>query len=153
MLHGATLVNRAQALAMTSVAGEGATTCAYVLFPSEEAVSLQEAKARGLRSLIVPDGTWTQAKRMARRDPSCVGLPHVRLEVSAPSRYRLRRNARPDGLCTFEAIAEALRALDHEDIADAMLLAFEHWVSCATLIRAGAHESRAAHSLAATQQS
>src|SRR5690606_17444655 len=35
----------------------------WVLFPSEDALSLREAAALGVHTLLVPDGTWNQAKR------------------------------------------------------------------------------------------
>jgi DTW domain-containing protein YfiP len=150
MLSGAELITRAlpdlsRVSERKETRGEGV---AYVLFPSEHAVTLPEARARGLQTLLVPDGTWNQAKRMARRDPSCAGLVHVRLETTAKSDYLLRRNARPDGLCTFEAIAESMRELGDALTADAMLHAFARWVARAKLVRAGAHDSAAARALA-----
>ncbi|HEX6242309.1 MAG TPA: tRNA-uridine aminocarboxypropyltransferase [Polyangiales bacterium] len=111
----------------------------WVLFPSEQALSLEEAAARGIRRLIVPDGTWQQATRMARRDPACSGLPSVRLGAPRASRYGLRRNARPEGLCTLEAIAEALRVLEGDTLAEALLGVFDTWVERSRQVRAGAH--------------
>ena len=86
----------------------------FVLFPRPDATPLTEAIASGIDRLIVPDGTWPQAGRLARRDPLCAGLPCVKLTCTRPSRYALRRSDRPDALCTFEAIAEALRILDSD---------------------------------------
>jgi DTW domain-containing protein YfiP len=114
----------------------------WVLFPSEDAIPLASAAARGLTRLLVPDGTWQQAKRIARRDPLCAGVRCVRLEATRASTYALRRNSREHALCTLEAIAEALRVLEGDALADALLAAFESWVARAQLVRAGAHAKR-----------
>jgi DTW domain-containing protein len=112
----------------------------YVLFPKPDAIPLTQALTCGIDRLIVPDGTWPQAGRLARRDPLCTGLPCVKLTCARPSRYTLRRSERPDALCTFEAIAEALRILEGDDIADRMHAAFIPWIERSLVVRAGAHE-------------
>jgi DTW domain-containing protein len=114
----------------------------YVLFPKPDAMPLTEAIACGIDRLIVPDGTWPQAGRLARRDPLCAGLPCVKLTCTRPSRYVLRRSERPDALCTFEAIAEALRILESDEVADRMHAALIPWIERSIEIRAGAHERR-----------
>ena len=112
----------------------------YVLFPTRDALPLTGAIACGIDRLIVPDATWPQAGRLARRDPLCAGLPCVKLTCTRPSRYALRRSERPDALCTFEAIAEALRILESDEVADRMHAAFTPWLEGRLAIRAGAHE-------------
>jgi DTW domain-containing protein YfiP len=114
----------------------------YVLFPRPDALPLTAATAGGIDRLIVPDGTWPQAARLTRRDPLCAGLPCVKLTSTRPSRYVLRRSDRPDALCTFEAIAEALRILENDAVADRMHAAFIPWIERSLEIRAGAHERR-----------
>jgi DTW domain-containing protein YfiP len=114
----------------------------FVLFPNAAAISLDEARARGLERLVVPDGTWPQAGRIARRDPLCVGLPSVRLETERRSHYALRKSRRPHALCTFEAIAEALRVLEGDATPDRMHEVFGRWVALGEIIRRGAHGQR-----------
>ncbi len=137
MLEGTSLRARGE---LGEAEPEALAEGSFLLFPSPGAISLSAAIAAGLTHLVVPDGTWTQAKRIARRDPACRALTHVRLETPAPSAYRLRRNLREDGLCTLEAIAEALRALEGDVIADAMLDVFHIWVARAERLRAGDHD-------------
>lgn len=115
----------------------------YVLFPNAAALPLDEARARGLTRLVVPDGNWPQAGKMARRDPLCAGLPTVALTSTRRSAYGLRKSRRPNALCTFEAIAEALRVLEGDAVADAMHESFARWVSLSAQIRTGAHAQRA----------
>jgi DTW domain-containing protein len=112
----------------------------YVLFPGPDAVPLSEALAAGIDRLIVPDGTWPQAARLARRDPLCAGLPCVKLTATRPTRYALRRSQRPGALCTFEAIAEALRMLEGDELAEQMHAALIPWIDRSLMIRAGAHQ-------------
>jgi DTW domain-containing protein YfiP len=135
------LAARMLARSEVAVAGAGdpprTAAGSYVLFPRAGAVPLREA--RDLCRLVVPDGTWPQAGKLARRDPRCAGLPAVTLVSTPTSRYGLRRSARPGALATFEAIAEALRVLEGDAVADAMLAAFSTWVAKSAQIRRGAH--------------
>jgi DTW domain-containing protein len=136
MLQGARwLVRDGRELEPAAVEGAGA----FVLFPADGALSLDEARAAGVRALLVPDGTWQQAGRIARRDPRCAGLPCLRVDAARPSAYGLRRNARPDGLCTLEAVAEAMRVLEGPAVADAMHAAFAAWRARAERVRRGSH--------------
>jgi DTW domain-containing protein YfiP len=98
-----------------------------VLFPAADAVPLTEyADAPRPIALIVPDGSWHQARALQQRRPlaehACVTLPSL-----GASEYRLRSEPQRDGLATFEAIARALRILEGsagEMICDAMLGVF-----------------------------
>lgn len=88
-----------------------------VLYPHESALAIgsQELKdylAGRPAQLIVPDGSWRQAKRVAKREPALQSIQAVKLSDTSPSLYRLRRQVKPDRLCTFEAIARALGDLE-----------------------------------------
>ena len=113
-----------------------------VLFPTDDAMPLEELTGE-VRCVIVPDGTWAQARRIARRHPACAGLRKVRLGATLRSIYTLRRSHLDNGLCTLEAVAEALRVLEADSCAESMLAAFAQWVERALLVRAGAHDMRA----------
>jgi DTW domain-containing protein YfiP len=93
--------------------GEGVEP--VVLFPDDAAVPIaQYASAARPVLLIVPDGTWRQASKLRRRAPGLAELPCVSLPEAAPTAYRLRAEHRTGGLATFEAIAQALGALEGE---------------------------------------
>jgi DTW domain-containing protein YfiP len=113
-----------------------------VLFPTDDAVPLEEVQNE-VQTLIIPDGTWVQARRIARRHPACQELRKVQLTAAVRSHYTLRRSHLEHGLCTLEATAEALRVLEGHTTADRMQEAFTHWVERAQLVRAGAHDMRA----------
>ena len=90
---------------------------AVLLFPAPGARILgrEEPAGRAL-TLVVPDGTWRAANRMAAREPALAGLERVRLPDGPPSRYRLRSHPDPDRLATFEAVARALGILEGREV-------------------------------------
>ncbi|HEX5136529.1 MAG TPA: tRNA-uridine aminocarboxypropyltransferase [Planctomycetota bacterium] len=88
---------------------------ALVLFPTATARTLDAEFLRELKgpyTLIVPDGSWRQAARCARRIPGLDGLPRVKLPKGPPSEYRLRAQASLECVCTYEAIARALGVIE-----------------------------------------
>jgi DTW domain-containing protein YfiP len=107
---------------------------AALLFPAEHARELREWSGPQPEQLIVPDGTWSQARRLARRYPVLQTLPALRLpEVS--SVYRLRRGSAPGQLCTSEAIATALHLLGEEGPARALMQVLFEWQARALAAR------------------
>jgi DTW domain-containing protein YfiP len=89
----------------------------------------------GVRHLIVPDGTWAQARRIERRWFAAHGLPRVALWGPWPSVYGLRRGR--EGLCTFEAVALALGLLGDPALAERLLERFAEWARRAQRLKAG----------------
>jgi DTW domain-containing protein YfiP len=85
--------------------------------------------------LIVPDGNWNQAQRMARRDPDARGALHVTLPAGEPSRYQLRRNPREGTLSTLEAIARALALLEGPGLEEPLLDLFDTFVTRSLSLR------------------
>jgi DTW domain-containing protein len=89
----------------------------------------------GIQHLIVPDGTWSQARRIERRWFAAHGLPRVELDGPWPSVYELRRGR--EGLCTFEAAAITLGLLGDRALGAALLGRFAEWSRRALLLKAG----------------
>lgn len=86
-----------------------------LLFPGPDAVALEPGfsdRFPGPYTLVVPDGTWRQARKVATREPSLAGALRVQLEDAGDSAYRLRRAPRTGALSTMEAIARALGVLE-----------------------------------------
>ncbi len=101
------------------------------LFPADRAVPLTEAHVRELErrdprpfQLIVPDGSWSQARKMLDREPAFRRLSCVALQGRS-SRYRLRQGPRKEGLATFEAVAHALGVIEGRDRVSALFDNFE----------------------------
>jgi DTW domain-containing protein YfiP len=100
---------------------------AAVLFPHRDADDLADLPSSEWPStLIVIDGTWSHAKRLYRENAWLHDRRHVKLQPSAPSNYRIRREPKPEYISTIEAIVEALRIVepDHQHL-DELLRAFD----------------------------
>ena len=63
-------------------------------------------------TLVVPDGTWSQAVRARRRIPGLADIPCAALPPGLVSTYRLRHDPRAGRVSTLEAIAHALGVLE-----------------------------------------
>jgi len=95
-----------------------------LLFPRDDARDLEGLPAEERpEHLLVLDGTWRQARSLYRHNPWLRGLAHYRLSPSAPSRYRIRKEPRPDYVSTLESVLLALRILEPETCGHAGLLA------------------------------
>lgn len=88
-------------------------------------------------TLIVPDGTWRQGRRVRQRTPGLATVPCASISRSAPSTYRLRTTYDPRRLATLEAIAEALGVLEGEDARTSLLAIFDVMVERSLRARAG----------------
>jgi DTW domain-containing protein YfiP len=89
-----------------------------LLYPSSHAAELTPdfvSTLSGPVNLIVPDGKWRQTQKFARREPALAGIPHVKVSDGLPSEYRLRTQPNDRSLCTLEAIARALGALESRE--------------------------------------
>lgn len=86
-----------------------------VLFPDDDAQVLNEDWVQinpGPYHLIVPDGTWNQAKKVCKREPFLKPLTKVVLQHNKHSKYQLRKAPSQDKLCTIESIIMALSYLE-----------------------------------------
>ncbi|MBW2732488.1 MAG: DTW domain-containing protein [Deltaproteobacteria bacterium] len=100
--------------------------------PSHAAARLDEthrAKEGETVTLLVPDGSWTQTRRMVRREPVFAHAEMVTLPPGPASRYQLRHAPAAEMVSTLEAVARALTLLeDDPSIETRMLAFFEPWV-------------------------
>lgn len=101
---------------------------AVLLFPDACALPLAHYADGAPLTLVVPDGSWRQASKIARRAPGLDALPRVALPAGTPSAYRLRSEPRAGGLATLEAIAAALAVLEGEALVAPLLDAFRCFV-------------------------
>jgi DTW domain-containing protein YfiP len=87
---------------------EPASEQCVLLFPSPGATLLDRAQLAEWSArptcVVLVDGSWRQAGRIARRAEGLAELPHVTLPPGPPSRWAIRRAPRGDQLCTFEAL-------------------------------------------------
>ncbi|MDD0852889.1 DTW domain-containing protein [Halobacteriovorax sp. GB3] len=97
------------------------------LFPDEDAkelsIELIESFDRPL-SLIVPDGSWRQAKKFKSRMPFLKDVPSVTIPFSGESQYRLRKSPFKEAVCTYEAIARALGIIEGQNLRERLEVPF-----------------------------
>lgn len=98
------------------------------LYPSEESIPLTEEYIQSLGGkvqLIVPDGSWRQAKRVSRREPFLKDVQHVKLSDASSGIFYLRRKIKEEGVSTIEAIARALGVIESSEIQTKMESVFK----------------------------
>jgi DTW domain-containing protein len=100
-----------------------------LLFPGAAAHAPDAVPGPPVRSLIVVDGTWSQARKVLKLNPRLASLRRVGVTPRAPGNYRIRKEPRPECLATVEAVASVLAALEDEPARfDEMLRAFAYMV-------------------------
>jgi DTW domain-containing protein YfiP len=102
----------------------------WVLHPSGEPMPMASSVADGSRGvgiqLLLIDGTWRQAGEMlasVHGRGRCVRLSNA--ATSEPSRYWLRNQARPEQLCTAEALMGVFTAVGEPEAERRLRLHFE----------------------------
>jgi DTW domain-containing protein len=81
------------------------------------------------RTLVVLDGTWSQARRMRQRIAALRAVPSWTVPAPPAPRVRLRRPRAPGQVATLEAIAEALRLLAGDAVGDALQALYDRFVA------------------------
>jgi DTW domain-containing protein len=111
----------------------------WVLHPSGDPLPLRpaaESTAQPPPTVLLLDGSWRQAGEMLASMHGrgrCVRLPDA--ATSEPSRYWLRNQARPDQLCTAEALMGVLTAVGEPEAARRLRLHFELHVYATLRVR------------------
>lgn len=82
-----------------------------VLFPSAHAVDVATL-AEPPRTLIVVDGTWSNAKKVVEKCPLLSKLPRLAFTPARPGNYRIRKEPAEHCLSTIEAVTYVLEALE-----------------------------------------
>ncbi len=90
------------------------STQKYLLFPGPTALDLKQVTYPRDLTLIVLDGTWSQARTLLRVNPALASLPRIGFTPSQPSDYRIRRQPADFCVSTIEALAETLSLLEPE---------------------------------------
>lgn len=109
-LEGAVLHDHARDATPASddhLAGLVGAAPAALLFPSPHGAA---RPPEGLRTVVVPDATWSQARRMVQRLGPLQRLPRLSLPPP-PEALRLRRPPVAGGMSTLEAVAAAVDLL------------------------------------------
>jgi DTW domain-containing protein len=120
-----------------------------VLFPGPDARDVATLPPGEPLTLIVIDGTWSQARSLLRSNPALAALPRVAFAPRKPSDYRIRRQPAEFCVSTIEALAEVLSILEPPGLSfDRLLDPFRAMVKqqeyFATEVRSRRHQAFAA---------
>lgn len=83
-----------------------------LLFPGEGATDPATLRGRPPTTVIVIDGTWSQARKVLKQNPFLQALPRIGLSPALPSNYRIRAEPSAECLSTIEALVQLLGALE-----------------------------------------
>ncbi|MDF1699934.1 MAG: DTW domain-containing protein [Planctomycetota bacterium] len=83
-----------------------------LLYPGEDATDILAEPPPAPVTLVVVDGTWSQAKTLVRDNPGLAALPRYAFTAPAPSNYRIRREPSAAYVSTLEALMHVLGALE-----------------------------------------
>jgi len=114
---------------------------AFLLFPKKEEKALRAAgpafgqagpcpaealpgSPSAAKLLVVPDGTWRNARKIVNANPALQALPRLGLPIAEPSEYKVRKAREPGALSTIEAIVRALSVLEPEGDFQPLLKSF-----------------------------
>jgi DTW domain-containing protein YfiP len=129
---------------------EDGTRTPILLYPGEGATDVMREPPRGPITLVVVDGTWSQAKKLVRENPRLGALPRYAFAPPTPSEYRIRREPEDTYVSTIEALVHVLGALEGDpDRFRALLVPFramiDAQIACERALRgAGARHAKKA---------
>lgn len=83
-----------------------------LLSPAAGARDILRDPPRGPVTLVVVDGTWSQAKSVVRDNAVLRALPRYAFVAPQPSQYRIRREPQAEYVSTIEALMYVLGALE-----------------------------------------
>ena len=85
---------------------------AVLLYPGDDATDVLTEPPAGPVTLVVVDGTWSQAKTVVKGSALLRALPRFSFTPPAPSEYRIRREPKATYVSTIEALMHVLGALE-----------------------------------------
>jgi len=88
------------------------TRPAALLWPGEGAIDVLTSPPAEPITLVVVDGTWSQAKKLVRMNPALAALPRYAFVAPEPSEYRIRREPDDAFVSTIEALVLVLGVLE-----------------------------------------
>jgi DTW domain-containing protein len=91
----------------------------FLFYPSADAVELNQTlvmeEATPIQ-LLVPDGTWRQARKIHSRHPELRDLPRVKISAPNESIFQLRAQSKPERMATLQAIAHGLGIIEGDSV-------------------------------------
>lgn len=81
----------------------------YLLFPGADAIDCETIALDSSHTVIVVDGTWSEAGKVVRRNPFLSALPRISFNRPLRSNYRIRKQPRDHYLSTIESVGHLLQ--------------------------------------------
>ena len=91
----------------------------FLFYPSSDAVELNQGLVMQDATpiqLLVPDGTWRQARKIHSRHEELRDLPRVKISAPNNSIFQLRAQSRPERMATLQAIAHGLGIIEGDSV-------------------------------------
>ncbi len=85
---------------------------AALLYPGPGAIDVERSPPPTDITLVVVDGTWSQAKKLVALNPALAALPRYAFRPPRPSEYRIRKEPHADYVSTLEALIHVLGVLE-----------------------------------------
>lgn len=82
---------------------------ARLLFPGPDALDCEKVPLDENATVVVIDGTWSEAGKIVRRNPVLASLPRISFARPLRSEYRIRRQPKEFCLSTVESVGHFLR--------------------------------------------
>lgn len=102
-----------------------------ILYPGGENLSQkppEERRAPENLTVFVIDGTWGTARKMIRLSQNLARLPRICFTPTTPSRFRVRKQPRPECYSTIEAIHATIGLMKPGQDHDHLLYVFDRMV-------------------------
>jgi DTW domain-containing protein YfiP len=99
-----------------------------LFYPSVDAVELDNqlvAQTRAPIQLIVPDGSWRQARKVHSRHHELKDVPRVKISTPDSSKFHLRAQHRPEGMATLQAIAHGLGVIEGDLVKEQLMKLYD----------------------------
>jgi DTW domain-containing protein len=91
----------------------------FLFYPSADAIELDQGlvmQEEAPIQLLVPDGTWRQARKIHSRQPELRDLPRVKISAPNHSTFQLRAQSKPERMATLQAIAHGLGIIEGDTV-------------------------------------
>ncbi len=96
----------------------------FLFYPAESALELNSDLVNESDipiQLIVPDGTWRQARKVHTRHPELKNIQRVMIKTPNPNKLHMRKETTENGMATLQAIACALGIIEGENVKTALM--------------------------------
>lgn len=100
----------------------------WLVFPPDDEHPPPPADSPPPDGIVLVDGSWRHARRMARRHAVLRQMPRMQLAPRVVERDRIRQPPFPGGMATLEAVAAAVAAVEGAEVAAPLEALFDEFV-------------------------